>query len=237
MIEQKVSFGGRNLSPYILVTDVKRQVVPKRRITQTQIPGMDGALVSSVELDAMEVTVTCCIKRRLMREVSEARRALASLLSSKEPAPLVLPDEPDLYLMALYEGGAEPSALSRVPDVDLVFLCPEPVAYGRRRRATVGDRTLVSAGGTYPASPVFRAVPPACEFWRLSNATTGEHVTVEAPFDGSQEVVVDMALQRCTVNGADARVSEGSDFFRIDGEAALVVSAGEAVAEWEERWL
>lgn len=235
--DQRIQFDGNDLSPYLLVTDVKRQVVPKRRITQTQVPGMDGALVSSVELDAIEVTVSGCITRRLMSEVTEARKALAACLMSADPAPLVLPDDPTTYLMALYEGGAELSKPAYVPDVDLTFLCADPVAYGQHRSAEVSGTKRVRVGGSYPARPVVTVKPPKGSQWQITNVGTGEYVRVLASFTGSQTIVLDMGLERCTINGTDHAVDITSDFFSIEGDASLMVSGGTATVEWDERWL
>lgn len=40
--DQRIQFDGNDLSPYLLVTDVKRQVVPKRRITRRRCPEWTG---------------------------------------------------------------------------------------------------------------------------------------------------------------------------------------------------
>lgn len=235
--DQRISFDGHDLSPYMLVTDVKRQIVPKRRITQTQVPGMDGALVSSVELDAIEVTVRGCITRRLMRDVADARKALATCLSARKSAPLVLPDDPTTYLMALYEGGAEPSKLAHVPDVDLVFLCADPVSYGQHRSVSVSGTKCLRAVGNYPAYPVVTVKPPRGSQWQITNVDTGEYVRVLASFTGSQTVVLNMGLERCTIDGTDHAVDMPSDFFSIEGDVSLMVSGGTATVEWDERWL
>lgn len=235
MIEQLVSFDGHDLSPYVLVTDVSRQVIPARRITQTQVPGMDGALLSSVELDPMEVRVSCVLKARLMGEVADARRVLASCLSSREPVRLFLPDDPETYLMAVYEGGAEPSGLARNPEIELTFLCPDPVAYGATRSGRAPGRLRV--GGNHRSWPTVRARPPAGSSWQVSNVGTGEFVRVWADFDGSQEVVVDMGMQTCTVNGSYRAVDLSSDYFPIEGDTEISVSDGTAVVEWVERWV
>lgn len=235
MIEQTVCFDGHDLSQLVLVTGVTRQIIPARRITQTQVPGMDGELLSSVELDSMEVVVSCVIRGRLMEEVTEARRVLASCLSSRVPARLVLPDEPYTYLMAVYEGGAEPSDLARNPEVELTFLCPDPVAYGARRTAEAPGRLKV--GGNHRTWPVVTCRPPAGSSWQVTNVGTGEFVRVLAEFDGSQTVSVDMGLQTCKVNGSYHAVDIASDYFAIEGDAELSVSGGTAQVEWEERWV
>lgn len=234
--DQTIMYGGNDLSLYMLVTDVTRQIVPKRRITQTQVPGMDGSLVSAVELDAIEVTVKGCITRRLMHDVAEARRQLAQCLRSKAAMPLVLPDEPTTYLMALYEGGAEPSKLAYVPDVELVFLCADPVAYGQHRTYSLSGTKTLRTGGNYPAKPVVTVKPSSGSQWQITNVDTGEYVRVMASFNGTQTVVLDFGLERCTINGTDHQVDITSDFFSMDGEVQLRVSNGTATVEWDERW-
>lgn len=95
----------------------------------------------------------------------------------------------------------------------------------------------VRAGGTAPALPVVRCTPPKCSSWMLTNVTTGAYVTVVAKLSGSAEVAIDMATQRCTVNGADHAVTIGSDFFSIEGTTTIRASSGTALLEWDERWL
>ena len=50
-------------------------------------------------------------------------------------------------------------------------------------------------------------------------------------------VVIDMGMQRCTVNGYDVMPDPGSTFFPLEGTCDLLVSGGSAVIEWDERWL
>lgn len=235
--EQRAEFDGHDLTKYMIVTDVTRHILAKRRIAQTQVPGRDGVFVSSVGLEPLEVTVKGCITRRLMEEVTEARRELSTALKSKEPARLVLPDDPETFLMAIYEGGAVPSRLSHTPDVELTFLCPDPIAHGQRRVAVVSGEAKINAGGNHPSRPNVTVRPPEGSEWSITNVDTGEFVRVRAAFDGSQTLVVDMDDERCTINGTDSAVDVSSDFFSIDGAATLRVSGGEAAVEWDERWM
>ena len=108
MIETPIYFNGIDLAPLLLVENVSRKIVSSRNITATEIPGMDGSLVTGTTLAPLEVIVTAVILRDEMRDVSEARQLLAGALYTDEAAPLFLPDEPNRYLMALYEGGAGP---------------------------------------------------------------------------------------------------------------------------------
>lgn len=237
MIETPIYFNGKDLAPLLLVENVSRKIVSSRNITATEIPGVDGSLVTGTTLAPLEVTVTAVILRDEMRDVSEARQLLAEALYTDEAAPLFLPDEPNRYLMALYEGGAEPDRLMNRPEVELTFYCADPVMYGERRSVEVTGRRAVPIRGTYKAAPKVTVKPPAGESWRITKASTGDFVEVSADFTGEQEVVLDMALERCTINGLDSRVEEASDFFTLLGTEELEVSGGTAKLEWVERWL
>lgn len=238
MRHQAFTYGGNDLSPYMYVTEVTRTIAPERSIATTTVPGMDGELVGGITLDPLDIAVTAFVRRQGLSEVAEARRVLARLLVADEPARLILPDEPDKYYLALYKGGAELSRAAHLPSVELEFHCADPVAYGAHRTASVGTATTaIEAGGTCRAWPTVTAKPPSGSSWTVTNVTTGDFVRVNASFSGSQTVVLDMGLQRCTVNGADHAVSIDSDFFAIDGLTQLKVSEGTATIEWDERWL
>ena len=231
------SFGGQDLTPYLFPGSVNRSIAPARRMGRTEVPGMDGELVTLDGLEAVELTVKCHLTPRGLHDVSVVRRLLAKMLQGGEQA-LRLPDEPGRYVIAYYEGGAELSRLSRRPGVDLAFLCADPVAYGQGRTDTLTTTAkTVDSGGTYKAWPVVTAKPASGSYWMLTNVTTGDFVRVDAAFTGSQTVVLDMAKQRCKVNGTDHQVNISSDYFPLDGEQSLKVSSGTATLEWSERWL
>lgn len=231
------SFGGHDFADMLLVSGISRSIAPGRRIETVEAPGMDGAHVRVAGLEPLEISLTCRIARMDAEGMAFARRRLAELLCGDEPRDLVLPDEPDKRMKAVYQGGGELSRLFAWPEAELSFLCPDPVAYGRRRSASVDGSADIVVGGTHPARPVVTARPPKAAYWQITNVGTGEFVRVDAPFTGSQTLVVDMALQRCTVNGIDARPAVESDFFSISGRASLAVSGGAASIEWDERWL
>ena len=231
-------FDGNDLSRWLLVTSVKRAVAPSRRLTATEVPGMAGAHVADGGLGTLTVEVGAHLRAVAPADVSDLRRALAAALHRDAAAPLVLDDEPGRYLMAWYEGGAELSRNSHMPGVTLSFLCADPVAYGEARTATVSTTARqVLAGGTYRAWPTVTCKPASGSYWQLTNVTTGDYVRVDATFDGTQTVTLDMAAERCLVNGSDHAVTVASDFFALDGAQALKASSGTATLEWDERWL
>ena len=233
------TFGEIDLTPYIEVVGFSRPVSPSRRIERTTIPGRDGELARIDGLEAVEVTATGYLTARALDDVSMLRRLLAKMLSSDAPQALMVPDEPWSYLMAVYMGGAEPSRHSKRPKIELPFLCADPVAYGQHRKEALSGTRYVDAGGTYKAFPAITVKPPSGSYWQITNVDSGKFIRVDASFTGSQTLVLDTALARCTINGTDHAVNVASDFegFCIDGVTQLKVSGGTATLEWDERWL
>lgn len=233
------TFGDVDLTPYIEVVGFDRPIMPTRRIDRTTIPGRDGELARLDGLEAMEATATGYLTARALDDVSVLRRLMAKMLMADEAQRLVVPDEPWSYLMAIYEGGAIPSRHSKRPKVELTFLCADPVAYGQHRVEELSGTKYVNAGGTYKALPVVTVNPPSGSYWQITNVDNGKFVRVDASFTGSQTLVLDMSLARCTVNGTDHKVSTDSDFedFFLDGTTRLRVSGGTATLEWDERWI
>lgn len=230
-------FGGIDLTPYLMVTKVTRPVVPKVRLDETEVPGMDGTHVRATGLEPVEIAVDCNIVGGSLDEVAEARAVLASALSGGEKA-LVLDDAPERYMLARYRGGAEQGRNAHMPNLTLGFYCADPAAYGQRRSEQVSaSQRAVAAGGNHRAYPTVTCRPPAGSSWTITNVSTGRFVRVEASFTGAQTVVLDMRAERCTVNGADWPVTVASDFFSLDGVQQIKTSGGTATLEWEERWL
>lgn len=230
-------FGGIDLTPYLLVTKVTRPIVPKVRLDETEVPGMDGTHVRATGLEPVEIAVDCNIVGGSLDEVAEARAVLASALSGGQKA-LVLDDAPERYMLARYRGGAEQGRNAHMPNLTLGFYCADPAAYGQRRSEQVSaSQRAVAAGGNHRAYPTVTCRPPAGSSWTITNVSTGRFVRVEASFTGAQTVVLDMRAERCTVNGADWPVTVASDFFSLDGVQQIKTSGGTATLEWEERWL
>ncbi len=233
---QRFAYNGYDLTAHVAVTSVSRSILPSRRLNRQELPGADGELAVASGLDSLEIKVACSLKASTLEEVSSRRRMLSAELLSGGAAQLILPDEPHLWLVAIYEGGAELSRNANMPSMELTFLVPDPVAYGEERRVSIDGSGSISVGGTAPTSPVVRASAPSGPSWSVKNASSGELVEVPGPFTGGEEIVVDMGLCRCTVDGEDRAVTLDSDFFAISGSQRVELSGGSAELSWTERW-
>lgn len=234
--ETPIYFDGKDLSTLLWVTGVKRSILPQRTMTTTEVPGVDGSMVSGVSLSPLTISVTAYLRKDTVQDVTDARRLISDALATDDPRPLFLPDEPNRYMMAIYQGGAELSRNAHKPSVSLQFYCADPVAYGEARDLYATGDTPVNVRGTYPCKPVVTVKPPQCDEWRITKTGTQEFVAVKGPFAGEQTVVIDMANERCTVNGNDVPVEVESDYFSLLGTENVKVSGGTAHLEWVERW-
>lgn len=239
MTSRTMSFGGVDLGALLWVTSVERTVAPARMLTQTSVPGLDGGLATPDGLEPLELKVSGHLRASTVEDVAQARRALAAALMTDGPAALVLPDESDLYYLALYEGGGTVGRAAHKPEVELDFLATDPVAYGVEQSVPLSTSTSkLTVGGTWRTWPTVEATPAAGSSWTLTDMATGKHVTIEAALTGTQSVVVDMSLQRVTIDGSDWPVTLDSDFFSLaTGSQAVKVSSGDGIMTWVERWV
>lgn len=164
---------------------------------------------------------------------------LAELLCTDEPAPLVLPDDPTRYLLAIVSGSTDLGEITDAcPSTTVTFHVGDPFYYGNKRRVEVKAGTFtVNAGGNRPAHLAITANPSSSAAWYIRNVDTGEQVKLASSVTSTSTVRVDMALERATVNSQAAAVTLDSDFFTINGRTTLQLSGGSAVLEWRERWL
>lgn len=235
VIRKQFFFGDADLGHFLHVSNVGRSISPARRVNQQDT--VRGSLYRPYGLDALEISVTVNVKATALADVATARRALAGMLIADTEQELVLPDEPGLYYMAYWQGGAELDRLMRWPEATLTFVAPDPLAYGDEHAFELTNSAkTIARGGTAPAKPTITAVPAAGSYWTVTNVTTGEYVRVDADFTGSQTVVLDFENERCLVNGTDHAVDIRSDFFEL-GEADQVRKLnGTATMTWTERW-
>lgn len=252
-------FNGRDLSPYLLVTNVSREIVPKRAVQTQQVSTQ--TLVASYGFEPMTLKVTCSLMKESMQDIADVRRMLAEVLYTQEPKKLLLPDERGTYYYALYAGGATPQELVKYPEVEFEFFVPDPIAYGGHHKETIqlhGDGTtedVMLVGGTYPTKPkITIACEPNYYPMEIVNKTTGKKICFIEDFKSNQIVTIDCELERVSVstvapnpnggemlkaNTRDIPLLLESDFFDIKDNDILYHSRliKAYTIEWDERFL
>lgn len=162
---------------------------------------------------------------------------LAEALHSERPCKLILPDDRTRSYMAIYAGGDTFKTQLYKTEFTLTFQLVDPIAYGAHHKEHYNKHMAAFTGGTYEARPVIRVKPEAgTAYWEVRNMTSGRYVGVHANFSGASDLVIDMQLERVTLNGYDAAVDLDSDFFSMSTGDELTATTGYTI-EWEERFI
>ena len=229
-------FNGIDLSVYFNVNPT-RAIMPSVNIEIIDVPGKQGAIISSKKFEPLSIPVKVRLKAEVKDDISKLRRILAKALYTDEPAKLILPDEPDLYYMAVLRGSSELDNLWYTGSANLEFFCPDPIAFGATRKAEASANGF-HVGGSWSTLPIITAKPAAGSYFRITNYYTGEFIQLTRAFNGTETVVIDCAKMHTTVNGMAAQVIPTSDYFELEpGKNRLTRSSGNATIQWQERWI
>ena len=234
-------YNGFDFGPYLRVNP-HRMVAPPVTVETDDVPGRVGTRFRSARLGELTIEVDAELRPGAAADVAELRHLLAAALVSDSPAPLVLPDDPMRYHMAVLEGESELSTLWETGEATLTFKCPDPVAYGQdREEEFAAGAVRLHVGGTRRTWPVFEARPSGKRF-RIESATASAFVEVEAAtsFDGTKTLLIDCGAQHCELAGIsiDDRVDFASDYFALEpGMNELTATGGAGTVRWTERWL
>lgn len=224
----------------LLRCNPSRRVMTQVSVESAAVPGADGALAGRVALKPMSVEVTATVCRKVADHFafSELRRMLASRLFRREPAWLVLDDDPAVRLKALLEDAPELDGWWQGARVTLRFWCPDPVAYGRRVRVELPEGTSrFQVSGTYQTRPAFTVSARAGAAAKVADAASGRHVQVPASAS-ARTVAIDCAARRCTAGGQAVAPTLASRWISLEpGWAEVEVAGGTATMEYDERWL
>ena len=94
-----LTYDGFDLTRYALVK-LERPVGPSLRIETEQVPGRNGEIPVSVELETLHIVAHCTLRRRYYHRWDRVRMELATAFTKLGEHILTLPDEPGMYRMA-----------------------------------------------------------------------------------------------------------------------------------------
>ncbi len=240
-----LTYDGFDLTRYALV-QIERPVGPSLRVDSERIPGRDGEVLTSAELDKLTLVAHCTLRRKCYYRWERVRMELAAAFSKPGEHVLTLPDEPGLCRMAtasLTDNVRTPL----VPPVEfsVEFTCHNPIAYGIEQSVTVpsGGEVEFEVGGMLPVG-VRLAAESA-----VRNGTSGVwgvrfdegdflHVTLPSgtartiEIDGDRRtVLVAGATDMITLDSSWPKLAPGSHVARMDQ------GTGAATVSWTERYL
>lgn len=237
-------FDGIDYSGVFDVEGVSMNALPGTTPDLRFAAGRDGAALAGNVLAPMEIRVRARLSTRFVdaREIQRAWADAAAAMRTEEPRRLSL--TPDRYRMAVLSGDSALEFKTYSATAELVFLCPDPVAYGVERTVTVpsGGSAEFVVGGTYRAAPAIaaNAVRDATSLvWGLK-LDGGDFVHVATGNASARSVAIDCGARTCRVAGAAALPTLDSDWLKLaPGRHVLAMDegTGAATVTFAERWL
>lgn len=168
---------------------------------------------------------------------------LAAWLDVDTEKPLVLPDTPERYYMAMPDGDVTPDRYIDGEIAQLTFKLVDPIAYGRERTVTVpsGGSVEFTVGGTSPTAPLITASAvrnASSQVWGL-RLDEGDFVHVATGAAAARAVEIDCGARTLTVTGAVSVPTLDSDWLVLKpGKHTLRMDngTGAATVTFRERW-
>lgn len=232
-------YNGFDFSPWFDTRLITRSLLPEYSIETQDVPYRPGERFMRAKMKPLTIKVLARWRAGQRDNMASMRRAMAPRLLCLREAPLHLDDERHLglYYMAVLTSPGELDNLWSTGSAELEFTAYDPVAYGAVRRAAIGTSATLSVGGSAETRPTITCKPGgSVSSLKVTNMDTGEAVQVNASLTSSSTVVIDMAEERVTVNGANQAVTYDSDYFALQpGRNALRLSSGSGTIEWTER--
>ncbi|WP_203628317.1 distal tail protein Dit [Lacticaseibacillus mingshuiensis] len=146
------------LSQWLDVTNVQRNVGTAHTNTMVKVGKSDGQLWQYMSRDAKTITVTGIITNA---NLANLRRELGAAIDTDEPQKLIIGDDTGVYYNAIYDGQPTLAEEWRAGTVSLSFIVPDGVAHSlTTTTATNGDGTdtiSFNNNGSYKSYPVITA--------------------------------------------------------------------------------
>lgn len=202
----------------------------------------DGSVVLGRKVSNTQVTFSIGIDG----SASERRNKLSTLgawLDVDEARPLVLPDTPGRYYMAIHDGEVSTERGIGGEIAQLTFVVTNPIAFGDKRTVLIpsGGSVAFRVGGTAKTRPriTANAVRNATsQVWGI-RLDEGDFVHVATGSASARSVVLDCEERTLKVNNSVALPTLDSDWLELGpGEHTLRMDngTGASTVEFYERW-
>lgn len=236
-------YDGFNLSPYLLVRDIGKPLMPPQRINSMRILGRHGAYFLEKTHDPVVIPVDVMIHEDLDMSYAEMKRFLAGKLNKKEPKPIIFPDEPDRFIGGIISDTTDIRNLIEAGETILYFYCPDPYYYAIEDEvfsfSGVGAFNFTREKGNEESEPIIE----------IRGANSGGEIILSADntemvFDGvlnkGETLVLDSKLVTSYIVQADGEKRSANDDLSTMEFPILEVGANQlsisvkGVAEVEE---
>lgn len=134
-----LNFGGKELTDFIKIREVKRPLLAERENYSIDINSMNGSVYTGHKYKSKTIEVDFAIVCKTSSQYFEFVRTLGDMLDTETPTKLVIGDEPDKYYYAVLDGATELDQLMSTGLGTIRFLCHNPLAYSDSHKIFEAD--------------------------------------------------------------------------------------------------
>lgn len=161
----KVTLNGIDLSKWINVSDVQRNVGQNRKATLIKVGRANGKLFQYTTSDEGTITIKGDLDGDSRVALADKRHQLADAITTSSLAKLWFEDEPNTYYLAISDGQAVATEDQFLGEVTITFSVPDGLAHSLDTKTYSTPDTdgniVVLNNGTAPVYPVITATMTA----------------------------------------------------------------------------
>ena len=184
---------GVDLSHYIRIKRINRQLAPSVENIVFDVPGMHGAHHIRNIRKARKIEVEFAIIGNSVPDRIEKAHIIAGYVTSEQDMTLILPDEPDKVYIGSLSGETDLDEILHIGQGTLTFFCSDPHILDTDVQSAPfdanGQLTIVNDGTaeTYPSFSI--AFNQSTTFFEIINYTTGKRVRLGFPIEVEQTAI------------------------------------------------
>ena len=156
----KVTLNGIDLSKWINVSDVQRNVGQNRKATLVKVGKTDGKLFQYTTADEGTITIKGDLDGDSRVALADKRHQLADAITTSSLAKLWFEDEPNTYYLAISDGQAVATEDQFLGEVTITFSVPDGLAHSLDVKSVIstsGSVTELVNAGSYECAPILSA--------------------------------------------------------------------------------
>lgn len=232
-----MNFNGIDLSNYITIRKVRRDILPLLENFTISPPHMVGSYFTRKKIHEREISVDFFMSATSKSALRANVLAIAEIFNQSEPKTLYFNDEAVIYY-AILAGSTDMEEILATSQGTLQFLCPDPYKYAVSD--TVIDKTSPAIALTYNTPCVISAtLAGSASYIEIGVGT--DKVRFDYALISGDEVTVDTKNRTALLNGTiDLRPYKTitSEWIQIKtGTVNVVPLATNVSISYRERWL
>lgn len=238
-----LKFGNVELKDkYFRLISIDEEMIPYISNDTIRNPNGLGEIIMRKSLSAKRIVLTGRIAAtdkdtRSERIADLASTLLTASIETIEDQKLELPDREHYYLARL-DGRTPLRPFINSADVEIAFICTDPLAYGNDKTVPIPETVVVACD--FSVVPEITVTFESAESsFELANTTTGEFMEIIHEFSVSDVLVINSEDESVKLNGTSIMqdLTYGSDHIRLAVGNNVITSTHPASLKYTERYL